>query len=385
MRNKTILLLLTLAVSCAYISCNDIFNEEQNLSRNEKHYGFSIEDAHAYFMENATDLQPLSIARKITTRNDGASFVELIPDWGNTTCEQNEVATIHLIPIRSITTAQIAASIYKNGKKSYEYYPAAERRLTIAQRNNGEIEMFLITIVPEIRDTRDDANDMMKNFRYLSGNSKFNGKVFLSTLEGHFIKAFGYTDGQNNGKLSTVIKGHKECDSDTCTHEHTHSNEHADEVLMRLSFRESKVIMTRAGGGEYYAGMDSVSDVICSLCQKPDSQCECEVVIIACRYCGEIDGCVCETCSKCGFREEECMCICETCGYNIKDCNCSKFETGDYENGSSGSGSGGTGNSSNTELAKEMFRNDNMTEEEWEKIEKLLEKIISTCMGGKPI
>lgn len=40
----------------------------------------------------------------------------------------------------------------------------------------------------------------MENFRYL-GSDDFTGRVFYSALEGEFVKAFGYTNGQFNGNL----------------------------------------------------------------------------------------------------------------------------------------------------------------------------------------
>ena len=43
----------------------------------------------------------------------------------------------------------------------------------------------------------------MANFRYLGGGD-FTGYVFCSTLEGEFVKAFGYTNGRCNGQVYAI-------------------------------------------------------------------------------------------------------------------------------------------------------------------------------------
>ena len=64
--------------------------------------------------------------------------------------------------------------------------------------------MFVATIIPTIVGGR-NVMKSVENFRYLGGGD-FTGKVFCSTLEGEFVKAFGYTDGQMNGTLAVMKK-----------------------------------------------------------------------------------------------------------------------------------------------------------------------------------
>ena len=49
--------------------------------------------------------------------------------------------------------------------------------------------MFVITLVPS-SDARGNIGKSLENFRYLGGGD-FTGRVFCSTLEGEFVKAFG--------------------------------------------------------------------------------------------------------------------------------------------------------------------------------------------------
>ena len=59
--------------------------------------------------------------------------------------------------------------------------------------------MFVITLVPS-SDARGNIGKSLEIFHYLGGGD-FTGRVFCSTLEGEFVKAFGYTDGRLSGRL----------------------------------------------------------------------------------------------------------------------------------------------------------------------------------------
>ena len=59
--------------------------------------------------------------------------------------------------------------------------------------------MFVITLVPS-SDARGNIGKSLETFHYLGGGD-FTGRVFCSTLEGEFVKAFGYTDGRLSGRL----------------------------------------------------------------------------------------------------------------------------------------------------------------------------------------
>ena len=107
------------------------------------------------------------------------------------------------------------------------------------------MEMFVTTIIPEIENTDNDAKEMLKNFRYLSGDNKFCGKVFISELNGQLIKGFGYTNGRNNGTLALAFNSIENTEEGN----HNHDSEHGHSLLMSISFQESTVIMTRGVGG----------------------------------------------------------------------------------------------------------------------------------------
>ena len=65
--------------------------------------------------------------------------------------------------MRSISVPLVNATIFKDGKFEYKYHPESERRLLIAKRSNGDMEMFVTTRIPEIENTDNDAKEIHEN------------------------------------------------------------------------------------------------------------------------------------------------------------------------------------------------------------------------------
>ena len=356
-----ILPLLLLGLSFYYISCNDLLEHSASNKSNNDAADFTIKEAQAFFENNATDLQPLSFTseKDIKTRNaDGSSPVELIPDWGDVITESNSKMTLHMIPLGSLSMIEFFATVYKEDK-SFGYNPLADRRLVVAKHNDGMIDMFVITIAPEIEGTDEDANEMIENFRFLGG-SNFTGKVFLSTLEGLFFRAYGYTKGKNNGTLATYIRSRNS------------QEECKEKVLMRISIGEGAVVMSRAGSVESHSVICQHGKQVetCGICNQYS-----DIEITACRYCGGINGCSCQKCQICGKNIAECYCTCYKCFNYIRNCSCKNYNGGSTTTGV------GNGNSGN-KPAKEIFKNDEMSEEEWEEIDEMLDMMMEDCLGG---
>ena len=370
MRHKIFFILFLLSLYVVYISCTDLLNDSSK--EGQWTSSFSLDEARTYFEENAEDLQPLTLSARVKTRNDGASAVELTPNWDCATIEHNSEVTLFLIPLRSISVPLVNATIFKDGKFEYKYHPESERRLLIAKRSNGDMEMFVTTIIPEIENTDNDAKEMLKNFRYLSGDNKFCGKVFISELNGQLIKGFGYTNGRNNGTLTLAFNSIENTEEGN----HNHDSEHGHSLLMSISFQESTVIMTRGVGGEYY--------IVCSICGGNAENCEC-IVIKACRICGEQNGCKCAKCSNCGEMTSECICVCKECFFPKWSCQCGWYEVEYEQNHHEGSETPDNNkeyDEAKIKLARGLFHNSEFTDSQWTKIGDLLEKIIRLCMGG---
>ena len=202
---------------------------------------FSINDAREFFENNATDLSPLSFSGTSLSRSEGRASVELNPEWNKAMTSGHKRVTLIEIPLHSTSALLVQEGTFKNNQLVGIRATVSERRLIVAKRADGEVDMFVATIVPEALSTKDDLSRMLKEFRYLGGGS-FSGKVFCSTLEGKFVKAFGYTDGKLNGTLNTRVR---KVSSKTAPE---------DEVYSRLSFGEMPTAKASMFAGDESGG-----------------------------------------------------------------------------------------------------------------------------------
>ena len=202
---------------------------------------FSVNDAREFFENNATDLSPLSFSGTSLTRSEGRANVELSPEWDNAMVSGHRGVTLIEIPLYSTSTVQVQERIFKNKRLVGMRTITSGRRLIVAKRANGEVDMFVATIIPEARSEKDDLSKMLKDFRYLGGGS-FSGRVFCSTLEGKFVKAFGYTDGKMNGTLNTR------------TRQASGESQAEYEEFSRLSFSETSGTRTSMFSGDESGG-----------------------------------------------------------------------------------------------------------------------------------
>lgn len=147
------------------------------------------------------------------------------------------------------------------------------------------------------------------------------------------------------------------------------------------------------GGGSY----------TCSSCGLPVDLCNCNYGITICRKCGMlISECICnQVCPLC--RQYPCVCgvHCQKCGSQTCDGSCDKkqgfepggggggTETGNNGNGKSsggqkseGSGAGLPGLSSVAPNASKLFENQNLIDDNWRTVERMVEKIMDDCMGS---
>lgn len=167
------------------------------------------------------------------------------------------------------------------------------------------------------------------NFRYLGGGD-FTGRVFCSTLEGEFVKAFGYTNGQLNGTLVVMKRSELE--------------KHKDEEWSRnySSINLMEGVRTRAGtyvfdegGGSSGLCPHGYPENSCSICLD-------EVVVTGCRYCHMQNGCICDRCFYCGNKEPECWCTrCIRCGNKMPECTCYLYPDPNPDPNPGGGGGGG--------------------------------------------
>ena len=292
---------------------------------------FSVNDAREFFENNATDLSPLSFSGTSLTRSEGRANVELSPEWDNAMVSGHRGVTLIEIPLYSTSTVQVQERIFKNKRLVCMRTITSGRRLIVAKRANGEVDMFVATIIPEARSEKDDLSKMLKDFRYL-GDGSFSGRVFCSTLEGKFVKAFGYTDGKMNGTLNTR------------TRQASGESQAEYEEFSRLSFSETSGTRT-----SMFSGDESGGGINYDKCPHGYTKGFCpygcsaeidDVEVITCRYCGMRNGCVCPKCFSCKEKEPECSCQrCVICRKKVQDCKC--YEYPDPDNPVNPPGGGG--------------------------------------------
>ncbi|MDE5611696.1 MAG: hypothetical protein K2I90_06725, partial [Odoribacter sp.] len=196
-----------------------------------------------------------------------------------------------------------------------------------ARRRNGETQMFITTLVPSARYPNKEED--VKNFRYLGGGN-FTGKVFCSTLEGHFVEASQYVKGRFISLLEVT------------TRKKLAENKESLDSLSYESVRLASAIKTRSGTysfneeGEVYCPdhpQYKVGD--CPFCLD-------EVLVLACQYCGKglKEGEVCACRKKCSYcNQYTCICaskcpfcrpfpcvICTICGRHLCFGECEDLE-----------------------------------------------------------
>lgn len=309
MKRKKIIPLGVALLLLIYYSCRDYGLDNNSTQSNDYPISFSIGEAQEFFEMNATDLAPLSFKEKTQSRNTLNVHPEMSPDWGKAIISGHKGVTLIEIPLRSTSTVHVARQIYHNQKHVYTCEVPAGRRLVIAKRSDNEIDMFVTTIIPEIQGTRDkDPHTLIENFKYLGGNN-FTGMVFCSTLEGKFVKAFGYTNGKLNGTLCTRItnQGDSLCSQENSNYEHMRFNEVQTNVSRAFSSIENSSIRKCEHGYAYALPGDDLE----------------EVIVVVCPYCGTRDGCVCPKCIYCGAKERNCLCVrCAFCHKKTPECTC---------------------------------------------------------------
>lgn len=303
---------------------------------------FGISDAQRYFEQNATDLSPLNFAHEVKTRAEHLTQLELFPVWKQAVRSGHRGVSLVEVPILSNSVYWSRELHFKNGKPVFKKFQQISRRLIVARRSTGETDMFVITIVPSST-FKGNVAKSMENFRYLGGGD-FTGNVFCSTLEGEYVKAFGYKDGKMMGTL-TVMRRSQLAEHSVEDSLEEYSSFRIDEYLPQAAetyaFYEGG---SSGGGGGGTTGGNTGGSNTCPHGNNENSCPDCmeEVVVIACPYCKTTGGCTCPKCLYCGKKEPKCECsICTRCNHKMPECICYIYPNPDPIPGGGDSGNEG--------------------------------------------
>lgn len=368
--NKKHLLFWSIILSFFLYACSDEFEYDRQIAQEAIFDNFGTKDAQSYFENNASDLSPLRFSKEAPTKSDDLPELQLIPEWSKAIVYGHSQLRIIEVPIRSNSLNKFTELVVREGKLTDSRNAYSGRHLVIARYPDGATDMFVITIVPDAS-FKGDAGKHFENFRYLGGGN-FTGWGFCSTLEGDFIKAYGYTDGKINGLLTVMRKSELQ----------KHASEEFAQNYSSISFQEG--ILTRSGVYAYGENPDNPAcphgyEEGCPYCMD-------EVVVTGCPKCKTTNGCTCkEPSPDSGGNDKEVI-----LGGNVGGGNWGNIGDGSggggMNSGNSNPPSDNKGNPPTGDRNKQIFHKDSrLSETQWKKLEKALQNINKDPLGKKII
>ncbi len=304
---------------------------------------FGIADARLYFEENATDLSLLHFTEPHPSTRTTEETPELIPDWSEAVRTESPEAALIELPVSSASSRISVVRYFEKGLFCFSKIGESRVRLVVARRKDGSTQMFVVTLVPSAK--YPNKKEDIENFRYLGGGN-FTGKVFCSTLEGHFVEASQYVKGRFVGKLEVMTR--RELEEQKVS---------LEEASYESIFLASSVAKTRSSTYSFSEGGGTVTPCpyhppyvqgSCPFCLE-------EVIVLACRYCGarleKGEVCHCRDCHYCHRYPCVCASDCSICRpYPCTKCTkCGRhYCFGECEITGGDNTGGGGGNSGNT-------------------------------------
>lgn len=163
-------------------SCSDDIDAVE-----ESPQDFGISEAQSYFEKNATDLAPLMFSNPLA-RSTNLVMPELIPEWDKAIESIEDDYQITEIPLWSQSNVICVESIIKDYEFFAENSISCGRRLVIARGSDGKTDMFVATLIPDEKYSKNPEG-------------AFTGRVLYSELNGKFRKAVRYKNGALEGDL----------------------------------------------------------------------------------------------------------------------------------------------------------------------------------------
>ena len=318
---------------------------------------------------------------------------DVSPLWDKARSYQHGESKTLLVPLRSADEIRSRIALRRGSDVTYQF--AKAKSFLVLQQVKGYTISRVMTYLPESSYAEEHVS-ALDTIGYNAGAIGFHGLSIVSKIDGTFSHAFLYEHGKitrqfiRNAHLHCNHEHGEEChhESDSSTYEHTY-------LTIDLYTPSS---LTRGGYddgnengndvcpdcGKFTTDCFCIYDKFCYFCQKPNEECTCEGAVIEgerCNECGEyLQYCVC--CGICGFHPCQCddQFLCPTC--KKEPCECTSGSQGGKGDGKEEGGGGNNSNSSAAPKAKDIFRNSNMTEENWQILERMLDKILDNCMGN---
>lgn len=296
MKNKIYILVSSILFILLCVAClkDDL---ELPADRANSYTSFSIQDARAFFEENALELEPLIFKKKELTSKCTSTLpsISMMPEWNNALVEMNgQVQMVEVLLQSGTIPYAIRSEVTADGKTS-SLKLLTFRRLVVAKLKSGQIQMYMMTLVPDYGDMGKLIKDP-RSFRYLGG-SDFSGLVLYSGLNGHFIEGYRFDEGRRTSEvyIDPRPNGTEE------------GERRYDEIRFKLSFGES--VQTRSGT---YGATSEPDHSSCPECHGQSRECLGKCLTCETLFKGTLDDVDLLYCHVCHERNEDCLC-CPAC------------------------------------------------------------------------
>ena len=278
---KGLLPILCLMAILAFHSCS-----HERFDGDKLNLDFSVDEARAYFENNATDLRynELIYSRTPTKADDN-----IVPQWKNAKHGTTPNSEVVMIPILEPNKLGAALTTTLFGlKEGTEDDVKVESHLVIQKYNaTGKMRRFITTVVGISKDK--NANPYL----FTGDRTKFRGFMLISNETGKCEEVFYYMGGK---RFKMHIGNY--------TAEEKKANKHL-QVSVGFSFTETS-IATKGGGGHqsgedgdsYCYNCHSLTDFdsgVCAICGAEPQEIGGGEAYFFCRGCGKlVESCTCQ-------------------------------------------------------------------------------------------
>lgn len=364
----------------SFVSCIDD-SIEATKQESDPAY-LSASEAQAFFESSFTTGHTRSVSgKKDKGRLDPGEFT---PQWKRAQTSQNKGVGSVDIPLLAGYRYKAIRCEFKNGTSKAYAVDVTQKLIVLKSKHTEAKVQYLLTLIPDKDYYRKNKGDLSDKFIHAGEKSGYSGlAVYTHAVTGKIISVGKYEAGNLITNVY-LLSGKGTIDSRI---------KKANELLDGIKMPRMKSLTTRS------LGEGDTEVFLCSICGTDAASCDCwwdkpadclcgncELCGWECPWCGN-NPCTCNDdlyCPMCGFinctcdepnETEECL----YCG-NI---NC-KGECQDSSCGNCGNCPECGYNTEQEEpkiKAKDLFRNRNMTETNWELLDNMLLKIMEECLG----
>ena len=329
----------------------------------------SIPEAQEFFENSFTTAQ----TRNVADKKDNGKFDpgEFTPQWSKAVTSQNANMGSVDIPLLPEYKYKAIRCHFENGKSRAYMVDITQKLVVLKSKHTGKKVQYILSLIPEKDYYKKHKGDMDAAFTHAGEKNGYSGlAVYTHIGTSRIISVAKF----RNGKLLANVflpsgKGTLES-----------RRKRANALLDGIKVPRIKATVTRSvGEGEpevFYCSFCGQKVDNCE-CWSVEAECQCGVCALClgrlCPWCDQ-DPCVCDLyCPFCEYLD----CICDEptgCVYcGEPDCHGECWDEGELPPIEE--------NPDSKITAQDLFRNSNMIDENWQVIDKMLDKITENCMG----